>query len=942
MRVGRIALACCVTVGVASAGPVSDAAGPARRVVVGAPLASTARATPARTGTAAATTRQVVALVLRGTGFGHGRGLSQWGAYGWAVTHGWTWQQILAHYYGGTGPGLTAVTNRIGVRLLRNDGRATVGVISATGTAVWNGVTAPALYAHETAPDTYDVYRAETPTCPGNGSWTLVSSGVPGPIVFSTTTSETSGASGDVLGLCETDASVTHYRGTIELTHNSAGDRRVVNRVGIESYLRGVVPREVFASWGDSGGGAGMNALRAQAVAARSYALAVHVYTSSGSYADLCDTSACQVYGGAARRATATSPTQSGGVCETGNATFECDNSDRAVRDTAGVVRRWVAGGTGTVGQIVATEFSASNGPRTAGGRFPAVDDPGDDTPGNPNHRWTRVLDADVVAAQWGLGTLTGAVSERDPALGYDGVWDNRVRLTTASGSRTLADASFVTAFGLRSPGFTVTPVYRTLSSHNRLAMVGDSVGLGVADTTTSELRAQLAGEFASESFNNVQSRCISGCSLNASVALAAIPDNTAVVLLSLGYNDWGNPAAFASKIDAVMLAMRRKHVGRVLWMTLAERSASLGTAFARFNQELIAARARWYELTLLDWRAYSAGTSGNRSRWFSSDGIHPTSTGQAELAIFLRNASLYYGRVVPQGRAVSLVSSRATTGALEVRRAWWYRLSWPTVSTLPAGADLVAGGDYDANGAPNETLSYDRTTGRWVVHSWSNFVPALRTVGYFRTGYDRVLSGDLDGDGRRNEVFVWRRSTGRWVVYRFRGDRPTAIAGGIASTIYDEVAIGDFDSNGVARDLLFYDAATGRWSMRRVSGSHLATRASGTIHAGYTRLAAGDVDSDGKLDDLVVWDNSRRVLGVYEWSPSVRPKVRSSSVLSHGYDQLLVADLDADGRADDLFIRDSATGLYHTMRFVSWHPRRVITSTWMPGSTGVTVARLG
>src|SRR4051794_13473280 len=40
-------------------------------------------------------------LVVTGRGWGHGVGMSQWGAYGYAL-HGWRWQRILAHYYPGT------------------------------------------------------------------------------------------------------------------------------------------------------------------------------------------------------------------------------------------------------------------------------------------------------------------------------------------------------------------------------------------------------------------------------------------------------------------------------------------------------------------------------------------------------------------------------------------------------------------------------------------------------------------------------------------------------------------------------------------------------------------------------------------------------------------------------------------------------------------------
>ena len=44
--------------------------------------------------------------------------------------------------------------------------------------------------------------------------------------------------------------------------------------------------------------------------------------------------------------------------------------SDQAVAATAGLIRIWPS-----TGAVVSTEFSASNGPRTAGGAFPPVDD---------------------------------------------------------------------------------------------------------------------------------------------------------------------------------------------------------------------------------------------------------------------------------------------------------------------------------------------------------------------------------------------------------------------------------------------------------------------------------------------------------------------------------------------------------------------------------------
>ncbi len=61
--------------------------------------------------------REVVALIVEGTGIGHGRGLSQWGAYGRAVNGGQSWTQILDAYYGGTTLGSVATSSRVRVRL---------------------------------------------------------------------------------------------------------------------------------------------------------------------------------------------------------------------------------------------------------------------------------------------------------------------------------------------------------------------------------------------------------------------------------------------------------------------------------------------------------------------------------------------------------------------------------------------------------------------------------------------------------------------------------------------------------------------------------------------------------------------------------------------------------------------------------------------------------
>src|SRR3954465_1205019 len=66
-------------------------------------------------------------FVISGHGWGHGVGMSQWGAYGYAQ-NGWAYDKILAHYYPGTD--LTSSTVKSIRVLLANTASVT---ISSTG-----------------------------------------------------------------------------------------------------------------------------------------------------------------------------------------------------------------------------------------------------------------------------------------------------------------------------------------------------------------------------------------------------------------------------------------------------------------------------------------------------------------------------------------------------------------------------------------------------------------------------------------------------------------------------------------------------------------------------------------------------------------------------------------------------------------------------------------
>ncbi len=70
--------------------------------------------------------------------------MGQWGAYGYASMYGWSYQQILAHYYGGTTLGtLPSPEPDITVHLLELDGHNTIASSDdgAQLVATWTGAT---------------------------------------------------------------------------------------------------------------------------------------------------------------------------------------------------------------------------------------------------------------------------------------------------------------------------------------------------------------------------------------------------------------------------------------------------------------------------------------------------------------------------------------------------------------------------------------------------------------------------------------------------------------------------------------------------------------------------------------------------------------------------------------------------------------------------------
>jgi len=409
--------------------------------------AAGAAANPTTGRTAAATV-----VAFSGHGWGHGRGMGQYGALGYALEQGWSYHQILDHYYGGTVPGQAPTGTVMTVDMTAEDGQDTIVVQSAgrmqvaaaPGFACTAGSPC-AVRISRTGPATWTVYNGSA--CSGGpAGWKVASTAVAAPSIAVVASAGASDNPADMLGLCQTDGT-RWLRGDIWAV-DTGSTQATVNHVPLESYVRGVVPNESPASWGALGGGLGQQELLAQAVASRSYAMAAN----RSAYAKTCDSTSCQIYGGRAFQG-------NDGVFRDLEGTAVFSASDQAVAATAGEVRVFGTGGGGPAGAIAPTEFSSSTGGYTAGGVFPAVVDDGDATASNPNHTWTdTVATSDIESAYGtGLGNLVSVNVTGRNALGDLGGRVTSLTMHFAGGDVTATGSGFAGTVGLRSDWFTVT-----------------------------------------------------------------------------------------------------------------------------------------------------------------------------------------------------------------------------------------------------------------------------------------------------------------------------------------------------------------------------------------------------------------------------------------------------------------------------------------------------
>jgi stage II sporulation protein D len=220
---------------------------------------------------------------MSGRGWGHGIGMCQYGAQGYAL-HGWTYQRIITHYYTGVTLGKTPNST---VRVLLNDHLASTKVTSAAAYTVVSGTVQKAVAAAATTTITRVAgkYHIVSGTAPAWDSAT--------PVLIVP-------ASGSFLHVLTADQN--HHtglcRGKIRVIYNPTGPwtgasnpsvgLSIINELPLESYLYGVVPWESPAAWKPA-------ALEAQAVAARSYAASTMHPTRN---VDVYCTTASQMYGG--------------------------------------------------------------------------------------------------------------------------------------------------------------------------------------------------------------------------------------------------------------------------------------------------------------------------------------------------------------------------------------------------------------------------------------------------------------------------------------------------------------------------------------------------------------------------------------------------------------------------------------------------------------------
>jgi SpoIID/LytB domain protein len=257
-------------------------------------------ATPGPTGTPAPTATPgpitlPATMTFYGRGYGHGVGLSQYGAKGRALD-GQTASQILVHYFKGTSLGSMA-NSQVRVLVLQSFGATATNPVTVYGRgASWtiDGI-------DKTFP--VDARLRFTPTVSGAvTTWKVSVTAADGMSLHSGAASSSiriRPGTGATLQLWSTPSAYDRFRSVLRLIGKTDGTStvNVVNELPMESYLKGVIPAEISASWPTE-------SIRAQTIAARSYA-EYRLHPTTGTY-DVYNDTRSQVYQGYLAEKTAT------------------------------------------------------------------------------------------------------------------------------------------------------------------------------------------------------------------------------------------------------------------------------------------------------------------------------------------------------------------------------------------------------------------------------------------------------------------------------------------------------------------------------------------------------------------------------------------------------------------------------------------------------------
>src|SRR4051794_5693058 len=293
-------------------------------------------------------------FTIRGAGFGHGIGLSQYGAYGYAA-HGSNASDIALHYFKDTHLGNAAGRT---IRVLLQQGKGTVWISGAT--------------------------RAGSRKLDSTKSYRLMRKGIDAIELRSAAGKKIETTQGVVTVSSSSDSFVLggramnglsdgRYRGKLEVRAGTFGGLTAVNALSLDDYIQGVIVGEMPTSWPQQ-------ALEAQAIAARSYALTTD---AGGAIFDQYPDTRSQMYYGMSR---------------------ETSGTNQAVRSTAGLVVMYG-------NNVASTYYFSTSGGRTENienswpGSSPvpylqSVDDPYDNL--SPRHRWRFVWAKSTLDAKLG------------------------------------------------------------------------------------------------------------------------------------------------------------------------------------------------------------------------------------------------------------------------------------------------------------------------------------------------------------------------------------------------------------------------------------------------------------------------------------------------------------------------------------------------------------